>query len=78
MLWIVLAILICMWIKKKTREDEKRFKKDMEEFERIRKLHEETMANINTKFDLSPEEKAKMNSNVEEMMRKWEALKASE
>lgn len=78
MLWIVLAILICMWIKKKAREDEKRFKKDMEEFERIRKLHEETMANINTKFDLSPEEKAKMNSNVEEMMRKWEALEASE
>ncbi|MBO4703957.1 MAG: hypothetical protein J5617_03940 [Bacilli bacterium] len=77
MLWIIIAILIYIWIKKQAREDEEKFKKDMEEFERIHQTQMETMANLQ-KYDLSPELKEEVNRKVEEMNREWEALKASE
>lgn len=77
MLWIIIAILIYIWIKKQAKEDEKKFKKDMEEFERIHQQQMETMANLQ-KYDLSPELKEEVNRKVEEMNREWEAIKASE
>lgn len=77
MLWIIIAILIYIWIKKQERKDEEKFKKDVEEFERIHQTHMETMANLQ-KYDLSPELKEEVNRQIEEMNREWEAIKASE